>query len=76
MLYIKEHVPNREIKITIESKIEPIFVEINLEKRKRPLIGGHNPNKDDISIFLHIIESKLNVLCLEYENIIIMGTDY
>ena len=45
MLYIKEHVPYREIKITSESKIEAIFVEINLRKRKWLLIGGYNPNK-------------------------------
>ena len=73
MLYIKEHVPYREINITIESKIEAIFVEINLRKRKWLLTGGYNPNKNEISIFLDSIESKLNVLCLKYENIIIMG---
>ena len=28
--------------------------------------------KNEISIFLGSIESKLNVLCLKYENIIIM----
>ena len=34
-----------------------------------------NPNKNEISIFLdvYIIESKLNALCLKYENIVIMG---
>ena len=68
MLYIKEHVPYREINITIESKIEATFVEINLRKRKWLIIGGYNPNKNEISIFLDSIESKL-----KYENISIMG---
>ena len=70
---MKERLPYREIKITIESKIEAIFVEINLKKRKWILIDGYNPNKYEISIFLDNIESKLNVLCLKYESIIIMG---
>ena len=59
MIYIKEHVPYKEIKITTESKIEAIFVEINLRKRKWLIIGGYNPNKNEISIFLDSIESAM-----------------
>ena len=49
--------------VTLELNIEAIFVEINLRKRKWLLISGYNP------------ESKLNELCLKYENIILMGTN-
>ena len=73
LLYIGEHIPCRELKIDLESQIETIFVEINLKKRKWLLIGAYNPDKNKISIFLDFIESKLNELCIKYENIILMG---
>ena len=63
----------RELNFTLEHKIENIFVEINLKKRKWLLICGYNPDKNEIYIFLNFIESKLNALCLKYENIILMG---
>ena len=68
-----EHISCRELKIDLQSQIETIFVEINLKKRKRLLIGSYNPDKNKISIFLDFIESKLNELCIKYENIILMG---
>ena len=59
--------------VTPEPNIEAIFVEINLRKRKWLIIGGYNPDKAKICNFLNYIESKLNELYLEYENIILMG---
>ena len=44
-----------------------------MRKRKWLLIGGYNPHKNQISIFLNCIENKLNELCLKYDNIILMG---
>ena len=72
LLFMQEQIPCRELNITFEHKIEAIFVEINLKKRKWLLICGYNPVKNEISIFLNCIESKLNELCLKYENIILM----
>ena len=59
--------------VTLELNIEAIFFEINFRKRKWLLIGGYNPDKAKICSFLNCIESKLNELCLKYENIILMG---
>ena len=73
MLFIKEHVSCRELNMNLELNIAAIFIEINLRKRKWLLIGGYNPDKNQISTFLNCIESKLNELCLKYENIILMG---
>ena len=45
LLYLQEHIPCRQLKVTLESHIEAIFVEINLKKRKWLLIGANNPIK-------------------------------
>ena len=73
LLYLQEHIPCKQLQVTLESHIEAIFVEINLKKRKWLLICGYNPAKNNISTFLSIIENKLNELCKKYENIIMMG---
>ena len=58
---------------TIEEHIEVIFLEINLRKRKWLLIGGYNPEKAKVSNFLDYIENKLDTLCLQYDNIVLLG---
>ena len=72
LLYIGEHIPCRELKTDLESEIKTIFVEINLKMRNW-LLGAYNPDKNKISTFLYFIEYKLNELCIEYENIVVMG---
>ena len=73
MFFIREDIPCREIMVTLEENIEAIFLEINLRKRKWLLIGSYNPEKSKISSFLDCIENKLDTLCLQYENIVLIG---
>ena len=39
LLFVREHLPTREIKVEFSTKIEAIVIEINLKKRKWILIG-------------------------------------
>ena len=73
LLYIKEYVPCRRLKVDLPPKVEAIFVEVNFRKRKWLLIGSYCPHKNMINNHLNSIGTKLNVLCTKYENIVLIG---
>ena len=43
LLFVREHLLVRELKIEFPTNIEVIIIEINLKKRKWVLIGSYNP---------------------------------
>ena len=66
------HIPFREDR-NDTPKIDTIFIEINLKKRKWLLIALYNPHKDMIGNHLDSIGKQLDILCEKYENIILLG---
>ena len=52
---------------------ECIFIEINLNKKKWLIVGTYNPCNSMIKNHLYVLSSFIDVLCVEYENFIIMG---
>ena len=73
LLFIKEHIPFREIMFDPTPNIEVIFVEIKLRKQKWLLICSYNPDKKMIQNYLSYIGDRLDELSLKYENIILMA---
>ena len=73
LLFIKEHIPCRRLKVDLPPEVEAIVVEINLKKRKWLLIGSYCPHKNMINNHLDNIGKHLNKLYVKYENIILMG---
>ena len=73
IIFIRHHIPCRTIKVDFTPKIETIFIEINLKKRKWLLIALYNPHKDMIGNHLDSIGKQLDILCEKYENIILLG---
>ena len=73
LLFIREHLPVREINIEFSAKIEAIVIEINLKKCKWLLIGTYNPHKNMIDDHLNSLGNCLNELCKTYENILLLG---
>ena len=73
LLYFRDHIPCKKLKLDFNPEIEAIAIEINLKKRKWLLIGSYNPHKDMIRNHLNSIGKLLNDLCLKYENFIQLG---
>ena len=73
MLFVREHIPSRNINVVFSPKIEAIVIEINLKKRKWLIIDSYNPYKNMIGDHLHSVGNYLNESCKRYENFIIIG---
>ena len=73
LLFVREHLPVREINIEFSTKIEAIVIEIKLKKRKWLLIETYNPHKNIIDDHLNSLGNCLNELCKTYENILLLG---
>ena len=54
-------------------KIEGLFIEINLRRKKSLLCCYYNPKYSQISHHLKEIGKNLDVLTSKYDNIILMG---
>ena len=73
LLFVREHLPVRELKIEFPTNIEVIIIEINLKKRKWVLIGSYNPHKNMNQNHLNSLGNYLNELCKKYDNFILLG---
>ena len=73
LLFVREHLPVRQIKFDFPTKIEAIVIEINLKKRKWLLIGSYNPHKNMIDDHLNNLGNCLDKLCKMYDSIILLG---
>ena len=61
ILFIREGVSCKELKNpALPSKVEGIFIEVNLRKTKWVLMVGYNPRKENISYFLDEVSKVLD----------------
>ena len=73
LLYVRDHIPSRQLNAEICSDIEAFVIEINLEKKKWLLFCTYCPRKSMINNHMKIISMQLNVFQKRYENFIILG---
>ena len=73
MIYIRDDIPSKELKSQLPADIEGIFIEINIRKIKCVLMGGYNPQKDNISYFLSHVSKGLDKYLGNYDNILLLG---
>ena len=73
LLFYRDHIPCKKIKLDFNPEIEVIVVEINMKKRKWVLIGSYNLHKDKIRDHLDSIDKLLNELSIKYDNSILIG---
>ena len=74
MIYIRDDIPCKELKShVLPIDVEGIFIEINIRQIKWVLMGGYNPQKENISYFLcHVINGPDKFLA-NYDNILLFG---
>ena len=74
LLFIREDLPSRELtEYKIPDKIECVFVEINIRKKKWLLCCSYNPHKINISNHMHHLNKGLDVYLENYDNLLILG---
>ena len=71
MVYIREHIPAKILKISDE--IEGIFIELNMKGTKWLLSCIYNPNGQCSREFFIHLENELNYYFSKYDSIIIVG---
>ena len=73
MIFIRDDIPSKVLKSQLPEDIEGIFIEINIRKIKWLLMGGYNPQKDNISNFLGHVSKELDNYLANYDNILLLG---
>ena len=58
---------------SIPDDIEAIFAEVKLRKFKWLIVGGYNPEKNNLSYFLGHIGKALDKLIANYDNLLLIG---
>ena len=74
ILFIRDGVSCKEMKNpALPSKVEGIFIELNLRKTKWVLTVGYNPRKENISYFLDEVSKVLDKHIINYDNLLVIG---
>ena len=74
LIYVREDIPCKRLKtINVSGDIEAIFIEVNIRNCKWLLMGGYNPNNENISYFLSNVSKIIDTYLKDYENIILIG---
>ena len=73
LLYVREDIPCKIIKLETDAYYEGFFIEINLRKKKWLLSCSYNSHKNNIGTHLEIIGKTLDKLSASYDNIILLG---
>ena len=73
LLYVRDDIPSKNLRIKSIFNIELILIEINLRKRKWLLCGSYNPHRNQISNHLECLNNILDEFTIQYENIILLG---
>ena len=82
LLYIREDIPSKLLKINLVSEEECMFVELNLRQRKWLFICSYNPNKRNTKAHLSFLSKNIDSLSAKYSHFLLMGdlncemTDY
>ena len=71
LLYIREDIPSTLL--NSDMPIENFCTEINIRKKKWPLVCMYHPNKDFISNHLKHIRKNLDSYSSKYDNFILLG---
>ena len=70
---LRDYIPCKEIKShKLPKNVEGILVEITMRRNKWLILGGYNPNKDNISYYLSHISKEIDKLLGNYENILML----
>ena len=72
LLFAREHIPCKIIKIECDADFEGIFVEINLRKEKWLLCCSYNPHTSNMTNHLKNICKTLDKLGATYDNLILL----
>ena len=73
LLFIREDIPTKVIRITPLKDFEGIFVELNFRKKKFLLCCSYNPHKNLISNHLNILGQISDMQMKIYDNFLIVG---
>ena len=72
LLFVREDIPCKIIKIDCDADFEGIFVEINLRKEKWLLCCSYNPHTSNMTNHLKNICKTLDKLGATYDNLILL----
>ena len=73
LLYVREDIPSKFLKVKSDCNIECICVEVNLRKRKWFINGSFNPNKNFISNHLESLNRIIDEYSKIYQNFLFLG---
>ena len=73
ILYIREDIPDRLLKLSLPKDFEGFFVELNLRKNKTLMCCSYNPAKGNISSHLSIVGRSLDSYMSSYDNFSVIG---
>ena len=72
LLYVREDIPSKFLKVKSDCNIESICVEVNLRKRKWFINGSFNPNKNFISNHLECLNRIIDEYSKIYQNFLFL----
>ena len=74
LVYIREDIPTKRIrKVRFNESFEGFFIEINLRSKNWLLGCSYKPHRDNIISHLRNINTALDKLSRDYENVILLG---
>ena len=73
LLYVREDIPSKFLKVKSDCNIESICVEVNLRKRKWFINGSYNPNKSFLSNHLECLNRIIDEYSKLYQNFLFLG---
>ena len=73
LLYVREDIPSKFLKVKSDCNIESICAEVNLRKKKLFINISYSPNKSFISTHLECLNRIINEYRKMYENFLFLG---
>ena len=73
LIYVREDIPSKQVKISLASDIESIFVELNFRKTKWLLFGCYHPPSQNDEYFFGQLSNYLDQLSHSYEKYMLIG---
>ena len=73
LLYVREDIPSKFLKVKSDRNNESICVESNLRKRKWFINGLYNPNKSFLSYHLECFNRTIDECSKLYQNFLFLG---
>ena len=73
LLYVRQDIPSKFLKVKSDWNIESICVEVNFRKRKWFINGSYNPNKSFLSNHLECLNCIIDKYDKLYQNSLFLG---